>query len=126
MYPSDSTFINAYVQLLQTITDSYHYAASPPEIVNVCGGLTEEDSAPCHLVKKAVDVFADNARRQQQQQRRRRGSNSKRKAKARYIEIPRDLLTYPDDFGCLDHRNAKGQRKLARFLLPLIQELMDW
>ncbi len=33
------------------------------------------------------------------------------KAKGHYIEISGNPLTYPDDFGCLDHRNA-----------PLIQE----
>jgi hypothetical protein len=42
------------------------------------------------------------------------------------VEIPTTLLAYPEDYGCLDHRNVVGQRKLASYLLGQVRPIMNW
>lgn len=48
------------------------------------------------------------------------------RARIVYVEIPPTLLEYPQDYGCLDHRNRVGQRKLASFLLDRVRPIMNW
>jgi hypothetical protein len=62
---------------------------------------------PCPLVKEGAEAAAEN-------------NNS------HYIEVPSALIDDNEDWGCYDHRNAKGQVKIAEFLAPQIKEIMGW
>eukprot|EP01087_Luapelamoeba_hula_P007626 TRINITY_DN1860_c0_g1_i1.p1 TRINITY_DN1860_c0_g1~~TRINITY_DN1860_c0_g1_i1.p1 ORF type:complete len:391 (+),score=45.27 TRINITY_DN1860_c0_g1_i1:97-1269(+) len=112
-YPTDEEFISGYIAMLHRITAAYNSSGTPqPVLINLCGGALANNQAPCPNVQKAVSLFAA----QQQPP----------APKAQFILIGSDWLVYPQDFGCLDHRNAGGQVKLATRLAPLIRRIMNW
>src|SRR5690606_23969701 len=82
-YPSDEAFINGYINLLTNIVNSYNVTSSPsniPTIINLCGGVLENNRAPCANVQKASNTFA-----------------STKFSRTHYIEISSTWLSYPQD-----------------------------
>ena len=76
------------------------------KIVALCGGYGEAYVPMCAYTPTAVSAFADAA--------------------TTYIEVPEaQLLHYPQDYGCLDHRNVQGQAKIAAWLAPHILALIS-
>lgn len=103
-FPETDYFQSQYKQLLQTIVNSYSTQKSLV-LVSLCGGI---DQTFCSYLEPAVNDF------------------SKIYPNSYYIHIPQDLLHYPEDFGCWDHRNVKGQTKLFEYLAPKISDIMNW
>lgn len=116
-YPSDEQFVGGYVRMVETVLAAYNSttaSGAPLTVIALCGGTTENDRAPCPRVQQAVKRLL--------------ASPDKNVARARivYVEIPTTLLAYPEDYGCLDHRNVVGQRKLASYLLGQVRPIMNW
>lgn len=106
-------------------------------VIALCGGTTENDRAPCPKVQQAVKQLnssTDSVRKRLQ--RRDRFTHKAlvfvvrrqivQRAVLHYVEIPPALLAYPEDYGCLDHRDVSGQRKLAKFLVTRVRAIMGW
>jgi len=112
--PTETEFVDGYVKLLHSLFASYNVtpatsATKAPVIINLCGGHSGNNRAPCKNIEAAVQDL------------RRAGFS-----RCYYVEIAPDWLNYPQDFGCLDHRNVEGQFKLAAHLLPKIKEFVGW
>lgn len=110
-YPSQGQFVSGYINMLKRIVGSYSYlpVGQQPTIINLCGGTLDNDRAPCDNVQAASKAFASNFYQD-----------------THYVEIGSDWLRYPEDYGCLEHRNVRGQQILATKLLPSIKEIMHW
>jgi len=110
-YPTQNEFIAGYLTMMHNIVSSYRYlpAALQPTVINFCGGTMDNDRAPCPNVQQASQLF---------------GATSYKKTY--YVEIGQTWLRYPEDYGCLDHRNLKGQQILAAKLLPYVKKIMNW
>jgi hypothetical protein len=52
-------------------------------------------------------------------------SNVANAMNATYISL-QNILTYPDDYGCLGHPNVVGHAKMAETVAPYIKKVMGW
>jgi len=111
-YPSPSSFIESYISLLQQISNSYNLNSTSQtvKIINICGGNFSSDILPCPYISQAISQF----------------QNQTSFPFVYFISIPFNLLNYPEDYGCLEHRNVKGQWILANYLFPQIKDIMNW
>jgi hypothetical protein len=102
-----------YWAMLAEISSSYGDKNIP--IINICGAGTPNtpSTAPCPAVKKASDEAGDNV-----------PAIAKNK-NSYYVEFPANLIN-SGDFGCIAHKNVKGQTKVAEYLAPKINEIMGW
>jgi hypothetical protein len=96
---------------MQTVTDSYQQRNIT--VISVCGGGNKGNQKPCPHVQKAALEAKDHV------------PGIAKFNNSHYIEIPEDLIT-DDDWGCIGHRNEKGQTKIAQYLAPRISALMGW
>lgn len=105
LQPTREQFIASYVTLLRRVRAAYPDLART-KIAALCGGYGEAYVPMCAYTPPAVSAFADAA--------------------TTYIEVPEaQLLHYPQDYGCLDHRNVQGQAKIAAWLAPRILALIS-
>lgn len=108
-YPDPAHFESAYLQLLRTILLSFQHASDKsPTFLALCGGGDITDQLPCDHVSAPVAEFA------------------REHPRTFYLRIPDNLLQFPDDYGCLEHRNIQGQAKMVDFLLPVVRDIMSW
>eukprot|EP00475_Leptophrys_vorax_P035737 TRINITY_DN5927_c0_g1_i4.p1 TRINITY_DN5927_c0_g1~~TRINITY_DN5927_c0_g1_i4.p1 ORF type:complete len:245 (-),score=55.35 TRINITY_DN5927_c0_g1_i4:44-778(-) len=108
--PDNATFIAAYVNMLKNIRASYP-DQNRTKIVAITGGFPDEIYLPMSA-NGASAVAQYNAEA---------GDN------VTVINIPeKDLNKYPDNYGCIDHRNVQGQFNVANFLIPKFKELLGW
>lgn len=101
-YPPAVLFKSRYVSLLETISAAYDGNVT---LANVCGGLSSGPIA-CGLIQPAVQRFQQ--------------LHPLLAEHVHYIHVPDSLLQYPQDYGCLDHRNVVGQSKLLNYLLTAL------
>eukprot|EP01135_Chromosphaera_perkinsii_P007868 Nk52_evm60s1020 gene=Nk52_evmTU60s1020 len=104
--PSEDTFAKAYATLLKRINGSYE---RPIQIFNVCGGHHVNNEVFCKLINQTVSNLKLS------------GS-----ANVHYIYISSEGMSKEDDFGCIGHWNANGNRKVASLLAPIIGKTMNW
>lgn len=106
--PNSERFIANYRYIFETIAKMYKPAKVP--VLSLCGGETEEQRAPCTLVQRASDIYAAESDRQD----------------IKFQLIRSGVLDVrTGDYGCLEHRSAAGQQKLAAYLAPLIRPLLE-
>lgn len=107
-------FVPAYGKMLSSIFASYANATKTPIIVNVCGGganSRDSDSKACDFVQNASLTFQQ--------------MHSPKAKFVYFLEVPLGIVG-PQDWGCIAHRNADGQQKIANFLEPPLRSIMEW
>jgi len=112
-WPPASVFEDHYLQLLEAIRNAYlpkrrNQIDTQPKIINICGGKGVENQQPCAYVSDASTKF-----------------NQTDSGNTFFIHLQLDEQ-YPQDFGCIDHRNVYGQQKVFEYLLPLVKQILHW
>jgi hypothetical protein len=110
-YPANDTFIAAYVNMLTSIRTSYPDTETT-KLVVLTGGYPLDVYARVHDLSSAAIKQYESV------------SNGD---EVTLINIPEtELNKYPDNYGCLDHRNVQGQINVANFLIPKFKDLLGW
>lgn len=103
-YPDKAVFQRAYENLIRSVRDVY---GNIP-VFCLAGPLINE---PCYsYIKESVESLKTTNNDQN----------------VYFIGIPGALLNTNDDLGSDAHPSAKGQRKIASFILPVISNVMQW
>jgi len=122
--PSNATFSQGYesflLQVFATCSGSQKPAITP-KVVSICGqgspleqGTQNNRCKPCPHVEDAVNDF--------------KAKHPDLAPFVYFILVPCDgsVVTGVDDIGCAGHKNKEGQSEVADFLLPKLQDIMQW
>eukprot|EP00475_Leptophrys_vorax_P018529 TRINITY_DN2536_c0_g1_i1.p1 TRINITY_DN2536_c0_g1~~TRINITY_DN2536_c0_g1_i1.p1 ORF type:complete len:427 (-),score=104.01 TRINITY_DN2536_c0_g1_i1:30-1310(-) len=110
-YPSNETFIAEYVKMLERIRASYP-DQDKTKLVVVNGGYPYD-------VYNMVSALSNAAVAEY--------NNGAQGDTVNVIDIPeRQLNKYPENYGCLDHRNVQGQINVANYLVPRLKSILNW